>query len=347
MIEFIFTVDYEIYGNGEGSLKELVYDPAEKLKAIFDKWNARFVTFVEVAELEMIESRGTDQDIAIVKQQIRDFFRDGFELGLHLHQWWYNAQFDQGKWQLDYSEYNLCALPKERIIQIVDRSITYLREFLDKPDFTPLSFRAGHLLFHPARNLAIALAERGIKVDSSVYKGGLWHQHKLDYRRALRNGYYWKFTDCANVPDPQGVLLELPIFTQMVPTWKMFTSKRVGLKQRGASTAQTGKRMMGRLRDFLRLSYPLKFDLGQMTKEEIMCMAEKAILEDQKNPSLFRPIVVLMHTKDPLVTENIESLLSYLETKGVKVSDFNDVYNKGQILNQKMTGKEKHESKTG
>ena len=35
MIECIFTIDYEIYGNGQGSLKELVYDPMERLLAIF------------------------------------------------------------------------------------------------------------------------------------------------------------------------------------------------------------------------------------------------------------------------------------------------------------------------
>ena len=63
MIECIFTIDYEIYGNGEGSLRELVYEPAEKLMAIFRKWNARFVAFVEVAELEMIEAKGTDPAI--------------------------------------------------------------------------------------------------------------------------------------------------------------------------------------------------------------------------------------------------------------------------------------------
>ena len=60
MIECIFTIDYEIYGNGEGSLRDLVYEPAERLMAIFQKWGARFVAFIEVAELEMIEANKTD-----------------------------------------------------------------------------------------------------------------------------------------------------------------------------------------------------------------------------------------------------------------------------------------------
>ena len=85
MIECIFTIDYEIYGNGEGSLKELVYGPAEKLKEIFLNRNERFVVFAELAELEMIEAQGTDSGIDLVKHQLRDYCREGFELGLHLH----------------------------------------------------------------------------------------------------------------------------------------------------------------------------------------------------------------------------------------------------------------------
>ena len=328
MIECIVTIDYEIYGNGEGTLRELVYDPAERLKRIFQKWNARFVTFIEVAELEMIEHQGTDPSIDLVKHQIRDFYREGFELGLHIHPWWYNARHKEGRLLLDYSEYNLCALPKERIIQIVDRSIAYFQDVLGIADFKPFSFRAGHLLLQPARTLASALAERGIKVDSSVYKGGLWHQHKLDYRPALRNGYYWRFTGDTNEPDPEGILLELPIFTQMVPIWKMLTSKRIGIQQGASSIAQTGKKILYRLMDFLRFRYPLKFDLGQMTIEELTCMVDVVIKEDQKNPALFKPLVAIVHTKDLVDSETVESFLTYLKKKGIKISTFTDVYHK-------------------
>ena len=112
MIECIFTIDYEIFGSGEGSLRELVYEPTERLKAIFNKSQARFVTFVEAAEIEMIEAKGTDPAIDLVKRQIRDLYSEGFEIGLHLHPQWYNARYENGRWQLDYSEYNLCTLPQ-------------------------------------------------------------------------------------------------------------------------------------------------------------------------------------------------------------------------------------------
>jgi hypothetical protein len=326
MIECIFTIDYEIYGNGEGSLNELVYEPAEKLMAIFQKFNARFVLFVEVAELEMIEAKGTDQAIVLVKNQLREFHREGFEIGLHLHPQWYKARYENGTWLLDYSEYNLCTLPRERILQIVDRAISYLRDVLGASHFTPFSFRAGNWLFQPTQTAANALAERGIKVDSSVFKGGLQHQHKLDYRRALRNGYFWRFTDHVDVPHSQGALLELPIYTRMVPFWKMLTTKRMGLQRKGSSAAKTGQQRRNRLLDLLRLWQPLKFDFCRMKIDELTRMVDIIIREEQDDAKAFRPIVAIGHTKDLVDFETIEAFLSYLGEKRIPVSTFEAVY---------------------
>jgi len=333
MIKCIFTIDYEIYGNGQGSLKELVYDPMERLLAIFRKHQTGFVVFVEVAELEMLEAKGTDSAINLVKQQLRNFYSEGFELGLHLHPQWYNARHEKGKWLLDYNEYNLCALPKERIVQIVDRSIAYFRDLLGVADFIPLSFRAGNWLFQPTQTVANVLVEQGIKVDSSVFKGGLQHQHKLDYRRALKNGHYWRFFDDVNVPTPRGALLELPIHTQMVPFWRMLTSKRIALQRKGNSTDQTnknqtGKKKLYRLMDFLRLWHPLKFDFCRMTINELTRMVDTVIKEDQRDPTSFRPIVAIGHTKDLIDFQTVESLLSYLEQQKIKVTTFKEVYPK-------------------
>lgn len=326
MIECIFTIDYELYGNGEGSLKELVYEPAERLATIFRRRNTRFMPFVEVAELEMIEAKGTDTAIHPVKNQIREFHRDGFELGLHLHPQWYNARYDQGRWLLDKGEYNLCTLQRERIVEIVDRSISYLRDVLGSADFTPLSFRAGNWLFKPTQPVADVLAERGIKVDSSVFKGGLRHQHRLDYRRALRNGDWWAFSDQVDVPDPMGALLEIPIHTQMVPFWKMIKPKRVNPQHIGIGAGQSGRDMLYRLFDFLRYRHPLKLDFCCMTIDELTRMVDTVIRKDRLNPSIFRPVVAIGHTKELVDFETVESFLDYLTANGISVATFADVY---------------------
>jgi hypothetical protein len=331
MIECIFTIDYEIYGNGAGSLKELVYEPTEKLITIFKKRNSRFVAFIEVAEFEMIEDKGTDQAINLIKRQIRDIYKEGFELGLHLHPQWYNGQYENGKWLLDYSEYNLCSLPRGLIVELVERAINYLQNATGEPDFKPFSFRAGNWLFQPTRAAGNVLAEQGIKVDSSVFKGGLQYRHKLDYRRALRNGYYWRFLDYVDVPDQNGILLELPIYTTMVPFWKMLNPKRIGMERQ--ATPATKVNRLHRIPEFLRFWYPLKLDYCRMTITELIHMVDKVIQEDQKEPSVFRPVVAIGHTKDLVDLETVESFLSYLGNRGIGVSTFQGVYSRcNQII---------------
>ncbi|HTZ56702.1 MAG TPA: hypothetical protein VMB49_01330, partial [Acidobacteriaceae bacterium] len=259
MIECVFTLDYEIYGDGSGSLKESVYEPAAHLARLFGKRNARFVNFVEVAELEKIDAHATDPYIGLVKRQVKQFHEDGFETGLHLHPQWSNARYRDGRWQLDLSEYNLCTLSRGRIVEIVSQAIAYLRCLLEQPDFVPFSFRAGNWLFQPTQTAASVLREHGIKVDSSVFKGGVQRTHGLDYRRALQNGYFWLFDADVNQPAADGSWMEVPIYAEMVPPWKMATGKRMGFGGYG-SVRSSARHKLERMLDFVRFRYPLKLD---------------------------------------------------------------------------------------
>jgi hypothetical protein len=325
VIECVFTVDYEIYGNGRGSLRELVLDPAEKLEKIFLGHGARFVVFPDVAELEMIEAHAADPAIGSIKAQLSGFLRNGFEVGLHIHPWWYNARREDGAWVLDRSEYNLCAQPAERINAVVDRAIGYLRTVLDTPGFTPLSFRAGHLLFQPTQPLGDILAARGIRVDSSVYKGGLWRQHRLDYRRAPKNAYFWPFGDAVVVPHPEGRLIEIPIFTRLAPIWRLLTSKRVGLQNTGGTAKDLGGKLTSRLSDLMRFRYPHKLDLGQMGSRELVRMVDGIIRDDRKSPMTYRPVVAIVHTKDPVDYDAVDHVLDIVESSGIKIATLADV----------------------
>jgi hypothetical protein len=328
MIEVIFTLDYEIYGNGSGSLYDLVYEPTERLNEIFRRWNARYVAFVEAAEFERIEERGTDASIDLVKKQIKELYENDFEVALHLHPQWYRAEYEKGEWLLDYSEYNLCTLPADRIVQIVDRSVDYLRHVVNRPMYTPLSFRAGNWLFQPTKTAGAALAQKGIKIDSSVFKGGVQHTHKLDYRRALRNGNYWLFSGDVNIPDPAGSLLEIPIYAEMVPFWRMLTSKRVGMQKRSATSGRDASRRMIRFRDYLRPRYPLKLDFCRMTLKELTEMTDRVIQEDRLDPATYRPLVAIGHTKDLTEPQTVDEFLSFLRANKITVSTFENVYPK-------------------
>jgi hypothetical protein len=325
MIKCIFTLDYEIYGDGTGSLDELVYEPTGRLLQVFEKWDARFVNFVEVAEFERIEAAGTDAASDRVKRQVKDMHRSGHEIALHLHPQWYNARFQRGQWELDYSEYNLCTLPQLRIAEIVDRSVNYLGYMVDNSQFSPSSFRAGNWLFQPTGNAALELARRGLRIDSSVFKGGLQRNQNLDYRPARKNGYYWTFSSDVNEPDRMGQWLELPIYTEMVPPWKMATSKRMGMGTGGGTRSSFPKKLK-RAIDLLRFSYPLKFDFCRMTLPELTSMMGRVILQDRKDPDTLKPIVAIGHSKDLNDIETVDAFLSFLRVKNIPVVTFENIF---------------------
>jgi len=207
---------------------------------------------------------------------------------------------------------------------------------LGESDFTPLSFRAGNWLFQPTRNLAKVLVDRGFKVDSSIFKGGVQHQHKLDYRRALNNGYYWFFADDVNVPDSKGTLIEFPVYTKMVPLWELLTAKRIGLQRKAPAKTQTGKERLLRLLDFLRICHPLKFDFCRMTMKELTLMLSREIQQDQKDPDLFRPVIAIGHTKDLIDFETVDSFLCYLRRKDIPISTFREIYYKCNFCNHQI-----------
>ncbi|MFO1313552.1 MAG: hypothetical protein U1F41_15970 [Burkholderiales bacterium] len=324
MIDCIFTIDYEIYGNGEGSLDSLVHGPTASLMQLFDRHAARFVAYVEVGEFEAISRALSDPGIARVESQIRTLDRDGFEIALHIHPQWYSGRYESGHWQLEEREYNLCTLPPHRIEEIVGRGISYLREVTGKPGFTPRSFRAGNWLFQPTRNVASVLARHGLRLDSSVFKGGLQRQHGLDYRGCSRYGYYWRFRDAVDIEDPAGPLLEIPIHTERVPFWKMLTRKRVSIQGRPASGGPSKRRRISRALDFVRPYYPRKLDFCRMTLDELTGTLASILAEDAADPGRYRPIVAIGHSKDLVDFDTIERFLQFLSAHGIRIATFED-----------------------
>jgi len=219
-------------------------------------------------------------------------------------------------------------LPRPRIVEIVERSLNYMRHLVGQSEFTPLSFRAGNWLFQPTRNAASVLAENGIKIDSSVFKGGVQRNYGLDYRPARKNGYYWPFSSDANLPDPSGPWIEIPIYSEMVPVWKMATSKRISFGNTFGMAGQSSRGRWNRMHDFLRFRYPKKLDFCRMTLDELTSMMGRVIREDRNDPSVYRPVVAIGHSKDFTDPKTLNSFLGFLQKNRVRVSTFEVIYSK-------------------
>jgi hypothetical protein len=126
--------------------------------------------------------------------------------------------------------------------------------------------------------------------------------------------------------DSNGAWLEVPVYTEMVPFWRMLTAKRVELQARGRSTAVTRQQRWNRRRDFMRFLYPLKLDFCRMTLEEMTSMIRRVIDEDRRDPAAFRPLVAIGHTKDVVDLHAIDAFLCFLKANDIKVSTFEGIY---------------------
>lgn len=336
MIQFVFTVDYEIYGNGAGSLRDLVYDPMERLMSIFQRRSAAFVTFAEAIELRKIEEFEADEASADVRDQLRRMYEEGFEIALHLHPWWSNAVYENGSWQLDYRDLNICRYPKQRIEATVSSAIGYLRDAVGSPTFSPASFRGGLWLMQPTRHMAEVLARAGVQIDSSVFKGGRIRGLGIDYRDTLENGYSWRFSDEVASPDPDGFLTEIPIYSEMVPFWKMLGKKRLRI-QKKVPSAKSGGPLGSRWGDFVRLRYPRKLDFCRMSYEEMRGVMERVIRDDKEAPGMNKVIVAIGHSKDLIDFEAIEQFLGYLEEQQIEVTTFQEIAPKFQTTSPSLS----------
>jgi hypothetical protein len=321
MVECVFSLDYEIYGNGEGSLRDLVLDPTQRLAELFQEFGVPFVVFAEAVEFAKMEEAQSDPDTAAVRAQLREL-RDGdHEIALHLHPWWANARYQDGQWCLDWSERNICTLPPDRAEAIVSEAIRYLRYSLCDPHFKPLSFRSGLWAMQPTQVVADVLVRHGVRVDSSVFKGGRVHALGLDYRPAAANDGFWRFGKEVNQPDPHGALWEIPIYTQMVPFWQMMGSKRLKLQNKMRSSGR-GTPLPRRWRDFLRFRYPKKLDFCRMSFEEMRDAVEAACEEGKARRGATSCVVAIGHSKDFVDSDAVRRFLSYLQERSVQVTTF-------------------------
>jgi hypothetical protein len=264
--------------------------------------------FAEAVEFARIEEAGSDPDTAAVRAQLRRLRAAGHEIALHLHPWWASGRYEGGQWQLEWTERNICSLPPDRVEAIVSNAIAYLRAALDDPAFAPFSFRSGLWAMQPTQVIANTLIGHGIRLDSSVFRGGRIHSLGLDYRSCARIDGFWNFSTDVAVPDPYGALWEL-------------SGKRVTLHNK-VPRAANGTPLPRGWRDYLRLLYPRKLDFCRMTFDEMRETIER-VLSQQRHRAEERSILVAIgHSKDFVDADDVRRLLEFFRRNAISVTTF-------------------------
>jgi hypothetical protein len=223
VVSVIFTLDYEIHGNGEGCPHELMVEPTARLLRLFDAYGAKLTILADIAEIlkfkEYAARQGKDdyhyQDIAA---QLQGAVRGGHDVQLHIHSSYFNATHDGRRWVQDWTEYNFAGLTPGRLDELVKLGKTFLESLLQpvNPAYRCNVFRAANWSVSPSKNVVRALVNNGIRVDTSVFKYGRRDGLvSFDYRLAHSEMVPWRADEEAIWrSDPHGEIWEVPIYSE-------------------------------------------------------------------------------------------------------------------------------------
>ncbi len=236
MLRVLFTLDYEIHGNGEGRPYELMIEPTARLLRLFDAHGAKLTIMADIAEILKFKEHaehGPEDTFCYrdIVAQLQDAVVRGHDVQLHVHSSYFNATFDGQRWVQDWSEYNFAGLALDRMTGMVQQGREFLESILRpvKADYRCIAFRAANWSVSPARNVVKALLENGIRIDTSIFKfGRRAGLVAFDYSGAHSDLVPWPASEAdLCVKDPRSRLWEFPIYSEERWMGAFLTANRV------------------------------------------------------------------------------------------------------------------------
>ena len=235
-LQLVFTLDYEIHGNGEGSPQELMVARTDRLLDVLEEAGAKLTIMADTVEIlkfrEHREATGRDDyGYGAIEDQLKRTVARGHDVQLHLHTAYARARADEGRWALDYRDYDLARLAYDRIHALVREGKGYLEGLLRpvRPSYTCHAFRSANWSMSPSVDIVRALVANGMQIDTSVFKHGRRSGLvRFDYSRAESDTEPWP-VDSSDVcrRDDGGRLFEFPIYCELRPIWSFLSLNRV------------------------------------------------------------------------------------------------------------------------
>jgi hypothetical protein len=329
MLKLIFTLDYEIHGNGDGCAAELMVSPTARILDLFDDFGAKLTIMADTVEImkfrEHREYSGQSPGVyGLIENQLKDAARRGHDVQLHLHPAYAHASYSGGRWILDLSEYDLARLSYDRIYGLVREGKRFLEELLGsvRPGYRCLAFRAANWSMNPSQNIIRALLANGISIDTSIFKYGKRDGLvRFDYSKAESHMCPWP-VDPSEVcrRDDTGELFEFPIYCEARSLWAFLSAARFrrlreSWRHRFADQSLTpdarqaglavGARARG-LRELTALAawkfssifkkYAWKLDFNQCSGRQMMSALRRAGAQ-HRSPETDLPVVCIGHSK--------------------------------------------------
>ena len=190
MIYLALTHDWELRGDGSGDIEEIQFAPLRRLLEIYAKCGVRTTILPDL--MQQIRFRQLELEHRELKpladswdEHVREAFRQGHDIQLHLHPQWLHAKYEEGHWR-PTGDWSILNYESDAARAMLASGKEYLETLLRPIDssYRCLAFRAGALAAAPSEHLFRSLAAVGIRLDVSI-AGGLFVRNdklQLDYR---------------------------------------------------------------------------------------------------------------------------------------------------------------------
>ncbi len=249
-IYLAFVDDWELSGNGSGSVRELQIEPMRELVRIYNthgirgSFNAELMQQLTFRKFENehpeLKSLADEWDAAV-----RETYSQGHDVQLHIHPQWSDAEYEGGEWRLT-ADWSILNYEPEEAFEMMRAGKEYLENLLRpvNPDYRCISFRSGSWCIAPSPHMLNLLVRLGLVFDMSIV-GGVRYETKninLDYTNCEEDflPYYPLMTDARKVSGKKEAIVCVPtnhFYGSRRQVFKHHLSKAVE-KIKGRSSAQ-------------------------------------------------------------------------------------------------------------
>ena len=177
MIHLVLTDDWELRGDGSGNPTVIQFAAMRSLRSVYEAHGLRASFNVEVLQqLAHLDQAGAHPELAAVAMEwedaVRETFRRGHDVQVHVHPQWSDAVYDGGRWELR-GAWSILDYPAAEARSMIARAKRYLEDLLTPldPDYRCVSWRSGSWCIAPSDHMLRTLSELGIVFDTSIADG--------------------------------------------------------------------------------------------------------------------------------------------------------------------------------
>jgi hypothetical protein len=342
-IAVIIEDDWELRGNGSGSVTELQYLPALFLMDCAERLGIKLTFMVEVLQqLKFLDFAKTSRYYSLQSQLWQDTVLEmsnrGFDVQLHLHPQWHSAYLDNGI-PIVAQEWNLGRYKAQEQATMIETSLSYLNNLLksSKNPNNILAFKAGNWGLQPSKTLLENIENNGIYWVLGVCRDIWIPQQGTDYREIDEDTlpYIPDFEDIRRVSDKNIKLRVIPMtyaylsIHQAALVALSRIIRQITQRHIGYSLAKAGneKYKGGTQRRIIRgLSLANHVQLGNLSYSAMKSMFDSAYKRLSSVDNNMAPIVIESHSK--LFSgnyRNISKFLEYIVSRYESKIDFHDM----------------------